>query len=106
MAPRFADTAGIAGYHAHVYYEPATRPAAERLRHAIGERFAGTLGRRHDQPIGPHPPSTHQVAFDVPRFPRLGPGRRLNRPSLTLVVQPRTRDASGDHARLPVWPST
>ena len=32
MADPFADTAGIAGYHAHVYYEPATRPVAERLR--------------------------------------------------------------------------
>ena len=30
----------LKGYHAHVYYDPATRPTAERLRDAIIGQFA------------------------------------------------------------------
>ncbi len=41
MAEAFADPARIEGYHAHIYYDPATRPVAERLRAGIGERFRG-----------------------------------------------------------------
>ena len=35
-----SDTAKIEGYHAHVYFDPATRPVAERLRDTIVGRFA------------------------------------------------------------------
>src|SRR5258708_11177796 len=99
MAPRFADTAGIAGYHAHVYYEPATRPAAERLRHAIGERFAVTPGRWHDQPIGPQPQSMYHVAFDLPQFPPPGPSLMLNPARRSVLVHPRPRDHDKRQAR-------
>src|SRR5258707_12796162 len=106
MADRFADTAGIAGYHAHVYYAPATRPVAERLRQAMGERFAVTLGRWHDQPIGPHPQSMYQVAFDVPEFPRLVPWLMLNPAGLSVLVHTRTGDDNQDHPRFPPCPGT
>jgi DOPA 4,5-dioxygenase len=41
------DPASIIGYHAHIYYDPATtRDRAERLRARIGKEFpAATLGR-------------------------------------------------------------
>jgi aromatic ring-cleaving dioxygenase len=106
MPDPFADTAAIAGYHAHVYYEPATRPLAERLRQAMGERFAVTLGRWHDQPIGPHPQAMYQVAFGVAEFPLLVPWLMLNRAGLTVLVHPRTGDDYEDHARLPLWLGT
>ncbi len=106
MADPVADIARIEGYHAHVYYELATRPLAERLRQAIGERFAVTLGRWHDQPIGPHPRSMYQVAFDVAEFPRLVPWLMLNRGDLSVLVHPRTGDDYEDHARFPLWLGT
>ncbi len=106
MADPVADIARIEGYHAHVYYELATRPLAERLRQAIGERFAVTLGRWHDQPIGPHPRSMYQVAFDVAEFPRLVPWLMLNRGGLSVLVHPRTGDDYEDHARFPLWLGT
>ena len=66
------DIGRIRGYHAHVYYDPYTRPLAEGLRQAIGSHFEVKLGRWHDQPVGPHPRSMYQVAFPVAEFSRLG----------------------------------
>ena len=35
----------IKGYHAHVYYEPASKTAASALRDAVEETFEVELGR-------------------------------------------------------------
>ena len=42
------------GYHAHVYYEPGSRPVAERLRETIAATFAVEVGDLHDEPRGPY----------------------------------------------------
>jgi DOPA 4,5-dioxygenase len=99
----FADPAAIRGYHAHVYYDAATRPVAERLREAIGAAFPARLGRWHDQPVGPHPTSMYQVAFAVEQFPRLVPWLMLNRGPLTVLVHPETGDDYTDHSAHAVW---
>ncbi|HJT08228.1 MAG TPA: DOPA 4,5-dioxygenase family protein [Stellaceae bacterium] len=106
MTEPFTDTARIEGYHAHVYYEAATRPVAERLRQAVGERFAVTLGRWHDQPVGPHPQSMYQVAFATAEFARLVPWLMLNRAGLSILVHPSTGNDYEDHARFPLWLGT
>ena len=48
MSADFADPRSITGYHAHVYYDAETRPAAERLREGIGAGFQTQLGRWHE----------------------------------------------------------
>jgi aromatic ring-cleaving dioxygenase len=106
MAEAFADTAGIEGYHAHVYYDAATRGVAERLRQALDERFPVRLGRWHDVPVGPHPGAMYQVAFDVAEFPRLVPWLMLNRAGLNVLVHPLTGDDYEDHARHALWLGT
>lgn len=106
MSEPFAEFARITGYHAHIYYEPATRGLAERLRQAIGERFTARLGRWHDAPVGPHPVSMYQVAFVVDEFPRLVPWLMLNRGGLSVLVHPLTGDDYEDHARYPLWLGT
>lgn len=92
MSEGFAEPERITGYHAHIYYDAVTRPLAERLRQAIGGRFAAQLGRWHDQPVGPHPVAMYQVAFPVDEFPRLVPWLMLNRRELSVLVHPLTGD--------------
>ncbi len=103
MTDEFIDAAGIAGYHAHVYYDRATRGWAERLRRAIGERFATRLGRWHDEPVGPHPASMFQIAFAVGELARLLPWLMLNRDGLSILLHPLTGDDYEDHARFALW---
>lgn len=103
MSATFADPAGIEGWHAHIYYDGATRAMAERLREAIGARFAVRLGRWHDTPVGPHPTAMYQVAFGVEEFPLLVPWLMLNRGGLSILVHPFTGDDYADHARFPLW---
>jgi DOPA 4,5-dioxygenase len=99
------DPAGITGYHAHVYYDPATsRDRATRVRELIAERFPDArLGRWHDQPVGPHPGATYQIAFAVELLPTLLPWLMLNRQGLTVLVHPETGDDLADHAEHAAW---
>ena len=103
MAREFVDPAQIRSYHAHIYYDPATRAEAERLRAAIGRDFAVELGRWRDEPVGPHPVAMYQVAFAVAEFARLVPWLMLNRGSLDVLVHPQTDDAYDDHALHALW---
>jgi aromatic ring-cleaving dioxygenase len=97
------DPARIEGYHAHVYYDPATRAVAERLRERIGAGFEVKLGRWHDRLVGPHPAPMYQVAFAVAEFPRLVPWLMLNREGLSILVHPLTGDDYEDHSRFALW---
>src|SRR6202034_813687 len=89
----FADSTTIAGYHAHIYYAPQTRETAARVRDGIGARFTATLGRWHDEAVGPHPISMYQVAFAAAEFPRIVPWLMLNREGLDILVHPLSGDA-------------
>jgi aromatic ring-cleaving dioxygenase len=100
------DPARITGYHAHIYYDPETRPRAARLRAAIGERFAARIGAWHDEPVGPHPRAMYQVAFAVEELPRILPWLMLNREGLDVLVHPTTEDSVADHTRFAAWLGT
>ena len=106
MAEGYTDPERIGSYHAHIYYSPATRPVAERLREAIGSRFDVVLGRWHDEPVGPHPTSMYQVAFAADQFAQLVPWLVLNRGGLDVLVHPQTEDAYNDHAIHALWLGT
>ena len=99
------EIAAISGYHAHIYYEPAsTRDRAERVRAWVAERFpAAQLGRWHDVPVGPHPRAMFQVAFPNEAFPAFVPWLMLNRLGLTVLVHPNTEDARADHLVHALW---
>jgi DOPA 4,5-dioxygenase len=103
MTDAFEDPCKIRGYHAHIYYEAKTRPIAERLREAIGNRFSVELGRWRDEPVGPHPVSMYQAAFPAAEFDRLVPWLMLNRGGLSVLVHPQTEDAYDDHTSHALW---
>ncbi len=50
------------GYHAHVYYNPETKPVAAKLRDAIIEKFKVGPGGFSDEPRGPHPISQFRTS--------------------------------------------
>ncbi len=97
------DPSHIEGYHAHVYYDPATKPVAKRLREAIAARFKVYLGSWHDEPVGPHPTSMYQVAFPTADFAAIVPFLMLNREGLSVLVHPVTGEDYRDHASFPLW---
>ena len=93
----------ITGYHAHVYYNARSKPVAAQLREAIAARFPVELGRWHDQPIGPHPSGSYQIAFRPELFAELVPWLALNREGLTVFVHPETGNAQADHSAHVIW---
>ncbi len=97
------DTAAIASWHAHVYFDAATRPLAEQLRTRIGQRFRVQLGRWHEVPVGPHAQAMYQVAFDVALFATLVPWLALHRGGLRVLVHPNTLRPRADHADHAMW---
>ena len=101
MADR--NPADVSVYHAHVYYDAASRPSAERLREKIAAGFPVRLGRWHDQPVGPHPQAMYQVVFAPDQFGAFVPWLALNREGLSILVHPETGDDPLDHTAHAVW---
>ncbi|MBH8572543.1 4,5-dioxygenase [Nostocaceae cyanobacterium CENA369] len=97
------DAIAIAGFHAHIYYDPASRDAAARVREELGARFEVQLGRWHDLPIGPHPKAMYQVAFSPNQFANVIPWLMLNREGLDVLVHPETGNAFADHTKHALW---
>ena len=93
----------VKGYHAHVYYDPATRPIAERLRDTIISKFAVKPGAFSDEPIGPHPISQFNVIFETPEFQNIVPWLMLNRDGLDVLVHPLSDSSYNDHTALAMW---
>ena len=97
------DPATVLEYHAHIYYLPETRAAAESLREQLGAGFDVRLGRWHDNPIGPHTRGMYQALFAAGEFARLVPWLMLNRGALDVLVHPSTGDDLLDHTAHALW---
>jgi aromatic ring-cleaving dioxygenase len=95
----------IATYHAHVYYDPKkTRRRAQGLRRRVATEFPGaTLGRWHDELVGPHPQSMYQIAFPSKMLASFVPWLMLNRGGLTVLLHPETGDDYRDHTAHACW---
>ena len=93
----------IKGYHAHVYYDSATKPTAARLRESLIGRFKVEAGAFSDEPRGPHPISQFNVIFECDEFQNIVPWLMLNREGLDVLVHPLTESSYDDHTAYAVW---
>jgi DOPA 4,5-dioxygenase len=96
----------LKGYHAHVYYDPNTRPVAERLHETIVSSFTVEPGAFSDEPRGPHPISQFSVIFKTEEFPKIVPWLMLNREGLDVLVHPLTESSYDDHSKNALWLGT
>ncbi len=97
------DIDAIKSYHAHIYYDPATRDIAAQIREQVSDHFLVQMGRWRDEPVGPHVRAMYQIAFDVAVFPKLVPWLMLNRQGLTILVHPNTDRPRDDHLVHALW---
>ena len=100
-APRNIDE--ITSFHAHVYFDAATRDQAERLRQGVADRFSVRLGRWFDTAIGPHSRAMFQIAFRKSLFDSLTPWLMLNRGDLSILVHPNSWNQRLDHMQHALW---
>jgi DOPA 4,5-dioxygenase len=91
------DTSAIQTWHAHVYFDSATRDSAWAFGEQIEARWHGKLqmGRFHERPVGPHPMWSYQIAFAHEQFGDLIGWLTLNHGALDILCTriPRTRCA-------------
>jgi DOPA 4,5-dioxygenase len=106
MSNATAGSPEVHGYHAHVYYDAATRPVAEKLREALAADFPVELGRFSGEQVGPHPVPQFQVIFKQDAFRSVVPWLMLNREGLDILVHPLTDDMVDDHTDYALWLGT
>ena len=99
------EAASITSWHAHVYFDPASRDSAWALRQVIATQFGALveLGRFHERPVGPHPRWSYQLAFAPAQFAEVVPWLALNHGDLDVFVHPNTGDQLRDHRDSAVW---
>ena len=98
--------AQLNGYHAHVYYDAATRPAAERLAEAIGGKFPvefGGLPGWAGRAAPDRQPADH---LRRRRVRERRPWLMLNREGLDVLIHPLTDDSVDDHSKYALWLGT
>jgi len=97
--------ARIHSWHAHVYFDAASRDAAWVLREVITTELAERveIGRFHEKPVGPHPMWSYQLAFGPAHFPAVVGWLALNHGALDVFVHPNTGDELRDHRDSALW---
>ena len=95
----------IGSWHAHIYFDAASRDAAWALRQRIEQALAGRfeMGRFHERPVGPHPMWSYQLAFAAEQFAPMVSWLTLNHGELDVFIHPNTGDELRDHRDSALW---
>jgi DOPA 4,5-dioxygenase len=93
----------IKDWHAHVYFDEASRNEAWALRERIEKTFPIEMGRFHERPVGPHPRFSYQVALKNEQFLPVMSWLTLNRGQLTVFIHPNTGHDLEDHRDRAIW---
>lgn len=97
------DTPRIRGFHAHVYFDASTLEQARALCLEAASKFKLAMGRVHEQPVGPHPDWSCQLAFAPSVFAELIPWLALHRRGLVVFIHPITGNDLIDHRDYAMW---
>lgn len=90
-------------YHAHVYFDEASKESARDLCNTVGNRFNLKVGRFHEKLVGPHPMWSCQITFGKKDFDEFIPWLSENRNELTILVHALTGDDLKDHTEYAYW---
>lgn len=90
-------------YHAHIYFDEATKVLAKQLCDITAEKFQLKVGRFHEKLIGPHPCWSCQVTFGAKDFDDYIPWLEANRENLTIFIHALTGDHFKDHTEFAYW---
>jgi len=104
MTDAITEPVKIDGYHAHVYFDPATRARAAQLRETIATTLGVEVRDLSDEPRGPHPVPQFRFTFTNAQFDNIVPWLMLNREGFDVLVHPLTDNSYDDHSRYAVWP--
>jgi aromatic ring-cleaving dioxygenase len=105
MHMNVTDPPRIESWHAHVYFDAATRDAAWSLREAIAAALADavSLGRFHERPVGPHPMWSYQLTILPDAFNAVVAWLTLHHGALDVFIHPNTGDQLRDHRDRALW---
>ncbi|HEY7640518.1 MAG TPA: DOPA 4,5-dioxygenase family protein [Steroidobacteraceae bacterium] len=87
-------------YHAHIYFDPGERAAANRLRQQLADSVL-FVGELRDQPVGPHPKAQFEVHFREDALRQVV--EIIKQSGLNALVHPLTDDDLADHTTLGKW---
>jgi aromatic ring-cleaving dioxygenase len=93
----------VHGYHAHIYYNQETSPAAQKLHDALAANFPIEVGMLRDDPVGPHPVSQFAAIIKPEQFQTVVPWLMFNRDGLDILIHPLTDDQVEDHSTFALW---
>nr|WP_315233629.1 DOPA 4,5-dioxygenase family protein [uncultured Albidiferax sp.] len=93
----------IRGFHAHVYFDATTLEQACALCLDAASHFKLAMGRVHQQPVGPHPDWSCQLAFGPTVFADLVPWLAMHRRGLVVFIHPITGNDLIDHRDYAMW---
>jgi aromatic ring-cleaving dioxygenase len=101
----YLDVSQIRSWHAHVYFDAASRDAAWAFRETVTAQFGDKIemGRFHERPVGPHPQWSYQIAFAPDKFVEVVGWLALNHGKLDVFLHPNTGDQLRDHRDSAVW---
>ena len=101
----YLDVSRIASWHAHVYFDAASRDAAWEFSKGVAAQFGDRIemGRFHERAVGPNPRWSYQIAFAPAEFSDVVGWLALNHGALDVFVHPNTDNELRDHRDCALW---
>jgi len=101
----YLDMSRVTSWHAHVYFDAASRDTAREFRDVVTLQFSNRvqMGRFHEREVGPHPRWSYQIAFAPAEFADVVGWLALNHGALDVFVHPNTDDELRDHRDCALW---